>query len=146
MLDRSGGTGMARSLNKVLLIGHVGKDPEIRYTPAGVPVAQFRLATNEYWRDSEGQLQEATEWHTIVAWRNLAELTERQIQRGTRLFIEGRIRSRTYEDASGARRVAYEIQADSIIVLVGRKEADTQSPQSDTPPEGESSSSEDVPF
>ncbi|MCS7001084.1 MAG: single-stranded DNA-binding protein [Bacteroidota bacterium] len=134
---------MARSLNKVLLIGNVGKDPEIRYTPAGVPVAQFRLATNEYWRDSEGQLQEATEWHTIVAWRNLAELAERQIQRGSRLFIEGRIRSRSYEDSSGAKRTAFEIIADSIIVLDGRKESSPSPP--DTPSDTDTSS-QDLPF
>lgn len=135
---------MARSLNKVLLIGNVGKDPEIRYTPAGVPVAQFSLATNETWRDKEGQLQESTEWHTIVAWRNLAELAERHIQRGTRLFVEGRIRSRSYEDSSGTKRYVFEIIADSIILLDGRKEQGTSSPP-DTPPES-SSSGDDVPF
>ncbi|MCX8050667.1 MAG: single-stranded DNA-binding protein [Chlorobi bacterium] len=144
MSDRSGETPVARSLNKVLLIGNVGKDPEIRYTPAGVPVAQFSLATNETWRDKEGQLQESTEWHTIVAWRNLAELAERHIQRGTRLFVEGRIRSRSYEDSSGTKRYVFEIIADSIILLDGRKEQGTSSPP-DTPPES-SSSGDDVPF
>jgi single-strand DNA-binding protein len=144
MSDRSGETPVARSLNKVLLIGNVGKDPEIRYTPAGVPVAQFSLATNETWRDKEGQLQESTEWHTIVAWRNLAELAERHIQRGTRLFVEGRIRSRSYEDSSGTKRYVFEIIADSIILLDGRKEQGTSSPP-DSPPES-GSSGDDVPF
>lgn len=134
---------MARSLNKVLLVGNVGKDPEIRYTPSGVPVAQFRLATNEYWRDNEGQLQESTEWHTIVAWRNLAELAERQIQRGTRLFVEGKIHSRSYEDSSGTKRISFEIIADNIIILDGRKEPGT-SPQ-ESPSESDPSST-DVPF
>jgi single-strand DNA-binding protein len=142
---------MARSLNKVLLIGNVGRDPELRYTPTGVPVAQFSLATNEYWRNHEGQLQESTEWHTIVAWRNLAELSERQIQRGSRLFVEGRIRSRSYEDSSGAKRTSYEIIADTIIILDGRKEPSTsgQEPSEEPPgpeqPSGDSPSGE-VPF
>jgi len=142
---------MARSLNKVLLIGNVGRDPELRYTPTGVPVAQFSLATNEYWRNNEGQLQESTEWHTIVAWRNLAELSERQIQRGSRLFVEGRIRSRSYEDSSGAKRTSYEIIADTIIILDGRKEPSTsgQEPSQESPepdqPSGDSPSGE-VPF
>lgn len=136
---------MARSLNKVLLIGNVGKDPEIRYTPAGVPVAQFSFATNESWRNQEGQYQEITEWHTIVAWRHLAELSERQIQRGTRLFIEGRIRSRNYEDSSGTKRTAVEIVAETIIVLDGRKEA-PPSGQEAAPDTEQESSSDDVPF
>jgi single-strand DNA-binding protein len=142
---------MARSLNKVLLIGNVGRDPELRYTPTGVPVAQFSLATNEYWRNNEGQIQESTEWHTIVAWRNLAELSERQIQRGSRLFVEGRIRSRSYEDSSGAKRTSYEIIADTIIILDGRKEQSTsgQEPSEEPPepeqPSGDSPSGE-VPF
>lgn len=138
---------MARSLNKVLLIGNVGKDPEIRYTPAGVPVAQFRLATTEYWRNSEGQPQEATEWHTIVAWRHLAEVTERLIVRGTRVFVEGRIRSRSFEDSSGAKRTVVEIVADNLIVLEGRKEA--QAPSSEPPgelPPPAPESPEDLPF
>ena len=132
-------------LNKVLLIGNVGKDPEIRYTPAGVPVAQFSFATNESWRNQEGQYQEVTEWHTIVAWRHLAELSERQIQRGTRLFIEGRIRSRNYEDSSGTKRTAVEIVAETIIVLDGRKET-PPSGQETTPDTEQASPSEDVPF
>lgn len=134
---------MARDLNKVLLIGNVGKDPEIRYTPAGVPVAQFRLATSEARRDQEGQYQEATEWHTIVAWRNLAEMTERMIQRGTKVFVEGRLRYRTYEDSTGTKRYVTEVLADNLIVLDGRKsaEAHTESPsESEPPPE------ENVPF
>jgi single-strand DNA-binding protein len=142
---------MARSLNKVLLIGNVGRDPEIRYTPTGVPVAQFSLATTEYSRNNEGQIQESTEWHTIVAWRNLAQLSEQQIQRGSRLFVEGRIRSRSYEDSSGAKRTSYEIIADTIIILDGRKEQSTsgQEPSEEPPepeqPSGDSPSGE-VPF
>lgn len=135
---------MARTLNKVMLIGNVGRDPEIRYTPSGVPVASIRLATNEYTRDSEGQLQEYTEWHSIVAWRQLAEMTERLIQQGTKLYVEGRIRSRSYEDSSGTKRTSYEIIADSIIVLSGRKDAAASGDQSSET--AEDSGGGDVPF
>ncbi|GBD05252.1 MAG: hypothetical protein AA908_09055 [Chlorobi bacterium NICIL-2] len=135
---------MARTLNKVMLIGNVGRDPEIRYTPSGVPVASIRLATNEYSRDSEGQLQEYTEWHNIVAWRQLAEMTERLIQQGTKLYVEGRIRSRSYEDSSGTKRTSYEIIADSIIVLSGRKDA--SAPGEQTSDSAEESAGGDVPF
>lgn len=135
---------MARTLNKVMLIGNVGRDPEIRYTPSGVPVASIRLATNEYSRDSEGQLQEYTEWHNIVAWRQLAEMTERLIQQGTKLYVEGRIRSRSYEDSSGTKRTSYEIIADSIIVLSGRKDA--SAPGEQTSDSAEESAGGDVPL
>ncbi|GIV55400.1 MAG: single-stranded DNA-binding protein [Candidatus Kapaibacterium sp.] len=135
---------MARTLNKVMLIGNVGRDPEIRYTPSGVPVASIRLATNEYSRDSEGQLQEYTEWHNIVAWRQLAEMTERLIQQGTKLYVEGRIRSRSYEDSSGTKRTSYEIIADSIIVLSGRKDASAPGEQASD--SGEESAGGEVPF
>ncbi len=135
---------MARTLNKVMLIGNVGRDPEIRYTPSGVPVASIRLATNEYSRDSEGQLQEYTEWHSIVAWRQLAEMAERLIQQGTKLYVEGRIRSRSYEDSSGTKRTSYEIIADSIIVLSGRKDATAPGEQASD--SAEESAGGDVPF
>ncbi|RMF35012.1 MAG: single-stranded DNA-binding protein [Chlorobiota bacterium] len=135
---------MARTLNKVMLIGNVGRDPEIRYTPSGVPVASIRLATNEYSRDSEGQLQEYTEWHSIVAWRQLAEMAERLIQQGTKLYVEGRIRSRSYEDSSGTKRTSYEIIADSIIVLSGRKDATAPGEQASD--SAEESTGGDVPF
>jgi len=108
---------MARSLNKVMLIGHLGADPELRYTPAGVPVATFRIATNETWRDADGNLQERTEWHTIVVWRKLAELTNDLLKKGSRVYVEGRLQTRTYEDKNGIRRTVTEIVADDIILL-----------------------------
>lgn len=108
---------MARSLNKVMLIGHLGADPELRYTPTGVPVATFRIATNETWRDAEGNMQERTEWHTIVVWRKLAELTNELLKKGSRVYVEGRLQTRTYEDRNGIRRTVTEIVADDIILL-----------------------------
>jgi len=103
---------MARSLNKVLLIGNLGADPELRYTPSGVPVATFRVATNETWRDVDGNLQERTEWHTIVVWRKLAELSVDLLKKGSKVYVEGRLQTRTYEDKNGIRRSVTEIVAD----------------------------------
>jgi single-strand DNA-binding protein len=111
---------MARSLNKVLLIGNLGADPELRYTPSGVPVATFRIATNETWRDVDGNLQERTEWHTIVVWRRLAELSVDLLKKGSKVYVEGRLQTRTYEDKNGIRRSVTEIVADDIILLEPR--------------------------
>ena len=111
------------SLNKVMLIGNVGKDPEIRYlegnNPAGgnTKVAQFTLATTERFRDRSGELRENTEWHNIVAWRNNADVAEKYIRRGTQLYIEGRIRTRSWTDQTGNKRYTTEITVDNLQLL-----------------------------
>jgi single-strand DNA-binding protein len=92
---------MSRSLNKVMLIGNVGKDPDVNFTASGIPVAQFRLATTESRKDKDGQYQEHTEWHTIIAWRGLAEIIQRLVHRGSRIYVEGRLQTRIFEDQSG---------------------------------------------
>lgn len=114
-----------------MLIGHLGADPELRYTPSGIPVATFRIATNETWRDADGNLQERTEWHTIVVWRKLAELTNDLLKKGSRVYVEGRIQSRSYEDRNGIRRTVTEIVADDIILLDPKtsSESSLQAPQ-----------------
>jgi single-strand DNA-binding protein len=89
---------MAKSLNKVMLIGNLGKDPELRYTTSGVAVATFTLATNESWRDQDGNTQERTEWHNIVAWRKLAEICGEWLKKGKKIYLEGRIQTRSYDD------------------------------------------------
>lgn len=109
---------MARSLNKVLLIGNLGKDPEMRYTPAGVPVASFSMATSESWRDQDGNTQERTEWHNIVAWRKLAEICAEYLKKGKKVYIEGRIQTRSFDDKNtGQKRYMTEIIADNMIML-----------------------------
>jgi single-strand DNA-binding protein len=111
---------MAKSLNKVMLIGNLGKDPEVRYTPGGVAVATFTIATNESWKDQEGNLQERTEWHNIVAWRKLAEICGEWLKKGKKVYIEGRIQTRSYDDKNtGAKRYITEIVADNMIMLDG---------------------------
>jgi single-strand DNA-binding protein len=112
---------MARSLNKVMLIGNLGKDPEVRYTASGVAVATFTVATNESWKDQDGNLQERTEWHNIVAWRKLAEICGEWLKKGKKVYIEGRIQTRSYDDKNtGAKRYITEVVADSMIMLDGR--------------------------
>ncbi|MCX7955143.1 MAG: single-stranded DNA-binding protein [Bacteroidales bacterium] len=109
------------SVNKVILLGNVGRDPIIRYTADNVPVASFSLATNEYYKDNSGNLQRITEWHTIVAWRNLAELAEKHIRKGSQIYVEGRLRTRTYTDVNQVQKVVVEVIADNIQLL-GKKE------------------------
>jgi single-strand DNA-binding protein len=110
---------MAKSLNKVMLIGHLGKDPELRYTSNGVAVASFSMATNEAWKDQDGNLQERTEWHNIVAWRRLAEISGEYLKKGRRVYIEGRIQTRNYDDKNGVKRYITEVVADDMIMLDG---------------------------
>lgn len=105
------------SFNKVILIGNVGKDPEVRHLETGIAVASFTLATSERYRNRNGELQDQTEWHNIVCWRNLAELSEKYIKKGAQIFVEGKIRTRSWADQSGAKRFTTEIVADNIRLL-----------------------------
>lgn len=114
------------SLNKILLIGNVGRDPEIRYTPAGIPVARFSIATTERWRNKDtGDQQEHTEWHNIVAFGPLAEQVREFVSKGRQIFVEGRLRTRTWTDVNGVRHTRTEVHADRTIFL-GRREAEEQ--------------------
>ncbi len=108
------------SLNKIMLIGHLGKDPEIRSTPDGSPVATFSLATSENWTDKNGSRQEHTEWHNIVAWNRLAELSRRFLSKGRQVYIEGRIRSREWTDREGNKRRTTEVIALQMVLLGSR--------------------------
>jgi single-strand DNA-binding protein len=113
---------MSRTLNKVMLIGNVGKDPEVHFTPSGVKVAQLRLATSETWKDKDGAVQEHTDWHTIIAWRGLADVVERLVRRGSRLYVEGKIQSRSFDDRDGNKKYVTEIIADSLLVLDAKRQ------------------------
>ena len=115
---------MSRTLNKVMLIGNVGKDPELKYTPSGIPVTSFRLATSETWKDRDGRVQEHTDWHTIVAWRGLAEVINKLVNKGSRVYIEGRIQTRTFDDKSGNRRHVVEVLADNMLLLDTKRTKD----------------------
>ncbi|WP_242929444.1 single-stranded DNA-binding protein [Pontibacter vulgaris] len=105
------------SVNKVILIGNLGKDPEVRHLEGGVAVARFPLATSETYKDKNGQKQEKTEWHNIVLWRGLAEVAEKYVRKGQSVFIEGKIRTSQYQDKDGNQRYSTEIVADNMTML-----------------------------
>jgi single-strand DNA-binding protein len=116
---------MAGSLNKVMLIGNLGADPEIRNTPNGAQVANFRIACTENWTDQSGQRQERTEWATIVAWRKQAEIAQKYLRKGSKVYVEGKLQTRQWEDKNGGgKRYATEILCDYFIMLDGRPQGD----------------------
>lgn len=116
---------MARGVNKVILIGNLGKDPEIQNFDKGVKKASFSLATTETYRNRDGQDVEQTEWHNIILWRGLAEVAEKYLKKGSQVYIEGRIRSRSYEK-DGVKRYITEIEGDTLNMLGGRSSSDPQ--------------------
>jgi single-strand DNA-binding protein len=123
---------MAGSVNKVILIGRLGKDPELKYTPSGTPVAKFTLATDEAFKDQSGELQKRTEWHNIVAWKRLAEICGEYLTKGKQVYIEGSIQSRQYQDKEGIKRTFYEIVARQMTMLGSR--GDSERPAAERPP------------
>lgn len=130
---------MSRTLNKVMLIGNVGRDPELKFTPSGIPVISFRLATSETWKDREGDVKEHTDWHTIVAWRGLAEVINKLVKKGSRVYIEGRLQTRNFEDKNNNKRHVVEILADNMLLLDNRKSRDDSSDYYDDEDYGKSS-------
>ncbi len=106
-------------INKVFLIGRLGADPEIRYTPSGAEVATFRMATSEAWTNKNGEKEERTEWHRIVAWRGLAKICGEYLSKGKLVYIEGRLRTRNWEDRDGNKRTVTEIEATEMKMLGG---------------------------
>ncbi|MDR1726418.1 MAG: single-stranded DNA-binding protein [Acidobacteriota bacterium] len=108
------------SLNKVILIGNLGKDPETRYTQSNQAVATFSLATTDNWTGADGNRQERTEWHRVVAWGKLADLCQRYLTKGRQVYVEGRIQSREWTDQGGNKRTTTEINASSILFLGNR--------------------------
>ncbi|MCS7182274.1 MAG: single-stranded DNA-binding protein [Thermoanaerobaculum sp.] len=132
------------SVNKVIIVGNVGREVELRHTPAGLAVARFSVATNERWRDKDGNRQERTQWHTVVAWGKLAEFCQQYVSKGRQVYVEGSLRTRTYDDEKGNRRYFTEIHAQTIQLL-GRREGTVEGGAEEAfeaPPEGE----DDIPF
>lgn len=114
---------MANGLNKAILIGHLGRDPEVRYTPSGVAVANFSLATSETWTNKDGEKETRTEWHRIVAFRRLGEICGEYLSKGKQVYIEGRIQTRDWEDRDGVKRYTTEIVANQMIMLGTKDQA-----------------------
>lgn len=111
------------SVNKVILVGNLGKDPELRYTPSGTAVVTFSLATTERYKDRDGNRQEKTDWHNIVAWRQLAEICGKYLHKGKQVYIEGKIQTRSYDDRDGNKRYITEIVADQMQMLGSRDDS-----------------------
>ena len=141
------------SVNKVILIGNVGKDPDVRYLDSGVAVATFSLATTDraYTLANGTQVPERTEWHNIVLWRGLAQTVEKYVHKGDKLYIEGKLRSRSYDDQNGIHRTIVEVYAENMEMLSARPSqsqaaAPAASPSAVKPATPESSSTDDLPF
>lgn len=109
------------TVNKVILIGRLGSDPELRYTPAGQAVANFNVATNESWKSKDGNAQDRTDWHKIILWRNLAELANEYLKKGSRVYLEGKLQTRSWDDKGGNKRYVTEVVADQMQFLDGRE-------------------------
>ena len=112
-------------VNKVILIGNLGKDPEVRYLDNGVAVANFSLATTENYKNKEGEKVSQTEWHNIVLWRGLAEVAEKWMKKGSSVYVEGKIRTRKWEDKDGNTRYSTEILGDNMTMLGGKPSSET---------------------
>jgi len=142
---------MPRSVNKVILVGNVGQDPEVRYTASGVPVAKVSLATNERFKDRNDQWQDRTEWHSIVAWQRLAEIVGEYVRKGSKLYVEGKLETSTWEDRqNGENKYRTQIVARDIVLLGSRDTGDgakEELPSSDSRPESTSAEPVDeIPF
>jgi single-strand DNA-binding protein len=120
---------MASGLNKAILIGNLGRDPEVRYTPSGVAVANFSIATSESWTNKEGEKETRTEWHRIVAFGKLGEICGEYLSKGKQVYIEGRIQTRDWEDQNGVKRYTTEIVASQMIMLGSRDAGETFKPE-----------------
>lgn len=119
-----------RGVNRVMLIGNLGRDPDLQHLEGNIAVAKFPLATTETFKDKNGNLVSQTEWHTVVLWRGLAELAQKYLHKGSLVFIEGRLRTRTWEDKDKNRRFSTEIVGDNLVMLDKRKEnGDVQGPE-----------------
>ncbi|HZP16668.1 MAG TPA: single-stranded DNA-binding protein [Terriglobales bacterium] len=148
-----------RSINKVILLGNLGKDPEVKYTPQGKPVAKFSLATNERYKDKDGQWQDRTEWHNIVLWERLAEIAGEYLKKGSKVYIEGRIRTDSWDDKqSGQKKYMTTIIGQDLVLLSGREGGessrgaaagnnfDQRTPEPEPAPAASPISDEDIPF
>ncbi|MCS7221510.1 MAG: single-stranded DNA-binding protein [Anaerolineae bacterium] len=111
---------MARGLNKVIIIGNLGRDPEMRYTPSGKPVTSFSVATSRSWVTADGERRDATEWFNVVAWGNLAEICSQYLRKGSRVYVEGHLQTRGWDDEHGQKHYRTELVANEMIMLDSR--------------------------
>lgn len=137
-----------RGVNKVILIGNLGKDPELRYLPSGQSVAKFPLATGMRWKDKNGQLQDRTDWHNIVVFGRTAEVCNEYLKKGSPIYLEGRVQTRSYDDRDGNKRWITEIIGQSVNMLGKKDETEVEVPETvDQPPDEEGKATDDdLPF
>jgi single-strand DNA-binding protein len=128
---------MSRGLNKVMIIGHLGRDPEMRYTPSGRPVTTFTVATSRSWNTSDGERHNETEWFNVVTWGNLAEICKQYLVKGQQVYIEGRLQTRRWDDQEGAKHVSVEIVANEMMILGDRRDGGQPGQIAETSEEGE---------
>lgn len=117
---------MSRGLNKVMIIGNVGRDPEMRYTPSGKAVTSFSVATNRSWTSSQGERREKTEWFNVVAWNQLAEICNQYLKKSQQVYVEGRLQTRKWQDSNNNPRTSVEVIANEVIMLDRQRNADDQ--------------------
>ena len=142
---------MAKSVNKVILVGNVGQDAEVKYTASGVPVARVSLATNERFEDRNEQWQDRTEWHSIVAWQRLAEIVGEYVRKGSKLYVEGKLQTSTWDDKqTGEKRYRTDIVAREILLLSprenGQEDIQTTAGEETTPGSVSAAVDDDIPF
>jgi len=128
---------MSRGLNKVMIIGRLGRDPEMRYTPSGRPVTTFSVATSRTWNTSDGERRTETEWFNVVAWGSLAEICKQYLAKNRLIYVEGRLQSRHWEDSDGNKHYSTEIVANEMIMLDEKREANNESPDEEAIEEDE---------
>jgi single-strand DNA-binding protein len=122
---------MSRGLNKVMIIGHLGRDPEMRYTPSGRPVTTFTIAVSRSWNTADGERRTETEWFNIVAWGNLAEICKQYLYKGQQVYIDGRLQTRRWEDKEGQKHTSVEVVANEMMMLGDRRDNSSQSQESE---------------
>lgn len=133
---------MSRGLNKVMIIGHLGRDPEMRFTPSGRPVATFSVAVSRTWNSSSGERRSKTEWFKVVAWGNLAEICKKFLTKGKQVYVEGRLETRHWEDKEGQKRTTVEVVANEMTMLGERRDKNSDA-EDDAPLESPPEEDED---
>jgi single-strand DNA-binding protein len=134
---------MSRGLNKVMVIGHLGRDPEMRYTPSGRPVTTFNVATSRTWNTSDGERHTETEWFSVVTWGNLAEICKQYLTKGQQIYVEGRLQTRRWEDNEGVKHSSVEIVANEMMILGDRRDTNQHAVGESNPPD---EAEEEFPF
>ena len=140
---------MSRGLNKVQIIGHLGKDPEMRYTPSGKPVTTFSVAVSRSWNSADGERHSETEWFNVVAWGNLAEICKQYLLKGLQVYIEGRLQTRRWDDKEGQKHTSVEIVANEMMMLGDRRDGSnnhSQEVESTSADSGSAMAEDEFPF